>query len=161
MEFYRELARYCDNRISQLREFEQVLGFFNKQYLLTGYIQSLQHIRNEVLGENSDELKRINIKTYIDYNPELLVFSEDIRSILQTGKKVLPDSLLEIEEFKAERERKRKEKEAQEREEQHRQQREEFEREFEQRQKRWQLETASKLGISASTLAKLQGESDD
>lgn len=161
MQFYRELANYCDSRIFQLKEFAPVLWFFDKEYLLTGYIQPLEHIRNESLGSNPDELKRINIKTYIDYNPEIMVFSEDIRSVLQTGKNVLPDDLLKIDEFKTERERKRKEKETKEREAAFKQQREAEDREFEERIKRRQIEQAQKLGISVATLQRLQSEGQE
>jgi hypothetical protein len=148
------LETYCLHRIEQFQEFEPILGFFGVEHKMEPYIDGLNNVLRELEGKNDNNTKLDNAVMYIPH-----IFFDDLSAICQGTELPLPDSLLEIPEYLAVKEREKQEEEKRRQDEQEAQERQALQEKWRQRalkeKERKRAEICEQLGIDPIMLEKL------
>ena len=151
----KRLQEYANYRMEQLLALAPTLEFFESEHKLKPYIDGLNNVLQELGGKNDSQTKLDNA---FQLAPSM--FFEDLQAIVQGKELPLPDDLLAIPTYLAEKVRQKKEAEERRQVEQQAQEHERLmemwrERDIEAKEMK-RAEICAQLGISEKALAKLQ-----
>ncbi|HEX9677410.1 hypothetical protein [Nitrososphaera sp.] len=150
----KEIVQYCKTRISQLEAIKPILelwavaGYyaFSPHKRCQSQIEMLKSII-EQLEKEPTEHQRKNVE-WLSRSNKIVPFGRDIRSILETGRQVLPEALAMISGFLAEENRRKKLEQAQREHERNKQQKIDRQAKIEDEKRRRREALEAELGIS-------------
>lgn len=142
-----QLIEYLELRRKQFQTIKPILALYGVDHIVNAQIQGIDVCLQSISNSGPDERKIENIRFTLKTTPGFRIIQQDVESILETGKPVLPEDLSLMKAFLDEQARKRREEEQAQEKELRRRSREEKERTNAAKKRKEQEETIERLGL--------------